>query len=133
MDAHKPLLLLVEDSPGDRLLIQRAIEGAGLAISVELATNGQEAIKYLEGNGNYANQERYPLPALIVTDVEMPCLSGLELLTWIKGKTELTGIPVVVMSSTEHREQAIRRGASEYLDKTPKFKSLIGILEALCF
>jgi CheY-like chemotaxis protein len=133
MDAHKPLLLLVEDSPGDRLLIQYAIEGAGLDIRVESATNGQEAIKYLEGNGNYANRERYPLPTLIVTDIQMPVLSGLELLIWIKGQTELTGIPVVVMSTSGDREQALRRGASEYLDKTPKFKSLIGILEALCF
>lgn len=133
MDAHKPLLLLVEDSPGDRLLIQYAIEGAGLDIRVESATNGQEAIKYLEGNGNYANRERYPLPTLIVTDIQMPCLSGLELLTWIKGQTELTAIPVVVMSTSGDREQALSRGASEYLNKTPKFKSLIGILEALCF
>ncbi len=133
MDADKPLLLLVEDNPVDRLLIQRAIEGAGLAVCVKLATNGQEAIEYLEGNGNYTNRERYPLPTLIVTDIEMPFLSGLELLTWIKGQTELTGISVVVMSTTGNREQAIKKGASEYLDKTPKFKSLIGILEALCF
>lgn len=132
MDAHKPLLLLVEDSPDARLLIQHAIEGAGLDIRVESATNGQEAINYLEGNGNYANRERYPLPTLIVTDIQMPVLSGLELLTWIKGQTELTGIPVVVMSTSGDREQALSRGASEYLDKTPNFKSLIGILEALC-
>ena len=95
MDAHKPLLLLVEDSPDARLLIQHAIEGAGLDIRVDGATNGQEAINYLEGNGNYANRERYPLPTLIVTDIQMPVLSGLELLTWIKGQTELTAIPVV--------------------------------------
>jgi DNA-binding NtrC family response regulator len=59
-------------------------------------------------------------------------MSGLELLTWIKGQTELAGIPVVVMSTTGDTEQAISRGASEYLDKTPNYKSLIGILEALC-
>ena len=47
MDADKPLLLLVEDNPVDRLLIQRAIKGAGLAVCVELATNGQEAIECL--------------------------------------------------------------------------------------
>jgi len=132
MGAEKPILLLVEDNPDDRFLILRAIKRAGLAICVELATNAQEAIKYLEGNGNYANRERYSLPALIVTDIEMPCMSGLELLTWIKGQTELAGIPVVVMSTTGDREQALKKGASEYLDKTHNYKNLIGILEALC-
>ncbi len=61
---------------------------------------------------------------------ECNLVSGLELLTWIKGQTELTAIPVVVMSTSGDREQALSRGASEYLDKTPNFKSLIGILEA---
>jgi len=132
LNVQKSLILLVENNSCDQLLIKRAITLSRLAIRVEWVTNGQEAIKYLEGNGDYANRERYPLPALIVTDIEMPILSGLELLTWIKGQIELTDIPVVVMSTSGDREQAIRRGACEYLEKTHDFKSLINTLEALC-
>lgn len=132
MDAHKLLLLLVEDSPIDQHLIRYAIALAGLDIHIESVTNGQEAVNYLEGNSNYANRERYPLPTIIVTDIQMPYLSGLELLTWIKGQTELTDIPVVVMSTSGDREQAIQTGACEYLEKTHNFKSLINILQALC-
>lgn len=113
-------LLLVEDDPLTQLLFQVSIQEAYEGISIKTVNNGAQAKYYLEGKGTYVDRERYPLPVVILTDVSMPCVSGLDLLVWVKQHPELKHIPVIVMSSADDPEQvnlAMELGASSYFPK----------------
>lgn len=118
--AQKPTVLLAEDNPNDLFLVKRAIRKANLAVSVQVVGNGEEAVSYLMGEGDYADTERYPLPALILTNLKMPRMNGLELLIWVKQQPNLQDIPVVVMSSSEEPDevrQITDLGANSYFVK----------------
>jgi CheY-like chemotaxis protein len=90
-------ILLVEDNLPELRLIERAIAKANLPISFQFAEDGCEAVTYLLGEGEYANRERFPLPQLVLTDIRMPLMSGLELVAWIKQQPQLKTLPIVAM------------------------------------
>lgn len=134
MSTANPTILLAEDNPDTQFFIQLAIEEANLAVSVQVVKSGQEALHYLTGQTAYADRDRYPLPVLILTNLDMPGLSGLELLEWVKQQPELKQLPVVVLSSSDDPYQikrAMTLGASSYFVKTPTFDSLIDLLMSL--
>ncbi|MEW6492760.1 MAG: response regulator [Cyanobacteriota bacterium] len=106
--AQKPTVLLAEDDPNDLFLVKRAIRQANLAISLQVVGNGEEAVNYLMREGDYADTERYPLPALILTNLKMPRMNGVELLIWVKQQPHLKDIPVVVMSGCEEPDEVSR-------------------------
>ena len=105
-------------------------ENPELVVSVEVVQNKEEAINYLKGKNNYANQERYPLPMLILISVSMPHLSGLCLLSWIKRQPELMHLPIVVVSDVDKKDQAINLGAIAYILKTLCFTDLTEVVRA---
>ncbi|ARV60798.1 hypothetical protein BZZ01_21200 [Nostocales cyanobacterium HT-58-2] len=90
-------ILLVEDNLPELRLIQLAIAKANLPISFQFAEDGSEAVSYLLGEGEFADRERFPLPQLIVTDIRMPLMSGLELMAWMKQQPQLQNLPIVAM------------------------------------
>jgi len=98
--ANLPVILVAEDDENDVFFLRRAFLKAGLANPLVAACDGQAAVDYLEGTGVYADRKSYPLPGLLLLDLKMPRKSGLEVLTWLRERPELSQIPVVVLSSS---------------------------------
>ena len=113
--------LLVEDDPKDVYLVQDVFKRTGHG-RLEVVQDGQEAIDYLTGHGAYHNRLEYPMPHVILLDMKMPRVNGLEFLKWLKRESpnSLHLLPVVVMSSSNDRkevEEAYELGVNSYMTK----------------
>jgi CheY-like chemotaxis protein len=134
MTAADSTILLVEDNPTDVLLIQRAFTKAKLGNPVHILSDGDQAIEYLEGTGDYGDRTNYPLPVLILLDLKLPRRSGLEVLTWLRGQEKLKRIPVVMLTSSQQRQdvnEAYDTGVNSYLVKPVEFEALFNMLKAV--
>lgn len=132
MKHEPPTLLLVEDNEDDVFIFQRAFARAGLKDAVQIASDGEEAIAYLSGNGPYADRAAHPLPYVVLLDLKLPRRSGLDVLEWIHAQPELAHLPVIILtSSAEQRdlERTRELGAQHYLVKPPPVQALIELLE----
>src|SRR5690242_1100446 len=98
-------VLLVEDDLNDIFLVQRAFKKAHIANPLQVVTDGEKAIQYLQGRGQYSNRVLYPIPKLIVMDINMPGKSGFEVLEWLKSRKQpLHTIPIVIVSASDNPE-----------------------------
>ena len=128
MDPASHTILLVEDDPNDVLLIQRASRKARLAYPIQIVEDGEEAVAYLAGRGEYADRERFPLPALVLLDLKLPRKSGHEVLSWLREQPGLKRLPVVVLTSSQEPSDVNRAydlGANSYLVKPVAFDALL--------
>jgi CheY-like chemotaxis protein len=114
-------ILLIDDDPSDVFLVQRAFAKLGLSSQLLVVNDGEEAIRYLSGEGKYADREQFPIPALILLDLKMPRKSGFEVLAWLRSRPTLRRLPVVVLTSSNQMPDINRAydvGANSYLVKT---------------
>jgi CheY-like chemotaxis protein len=121
-------LLLVEDNEDDLFIMKRALKAACISNPLHVVEDGQQAIDYLDGIGEFQDRSRYPLPALVFLDLKLPLRSGLEVLRWMRGRADLKTIVVVVLTSSEHPSDitsAYSAGANSYLVKPPTADDLI--------
>ncbi len=117
-------ILLVEDTEEHVLLIRRALEDGSLRQRLFVVTDGRAALNFLHNRGNYADKEANPRPDVILLDLRLPKVHGLEVLKEIKGEERLWGIPVVVLTaSDEARDIAgtYQMGADGYVMKSVLF------------
>ena len=115
-----PLILLAEDDTNDVYFFKRAVEKLAIANPVHVARDGKEAVAYLEGEGEYADREKYPLPGLIVLDLNMPRQNGFEILKWLQQTPPLDQLPAVILTSSQAQrdiQQAMELGAKQYYVK----------------
>jgi CheY-like chemotaxis protein len=122
MKADLASILLVEDDPGDVLLVREALAEHKVANSLAVVTDGVEAVRYLRREGEYADAER---PGIVLLDLNLPRMSGLEVLAEIKGDPALATIPVVVLTTSEAEEDVLRsyrRHANAYVTKPVDFE-----------
>lgn len=95
-------VLLAEDSRDDVYLIRRALHETGALNPLQVVDNGQQAIDYLLGEGEFADRTQYPFPVLFLLDLKMPVKDGLEVLRWLNRHPDIPQrLPVVVLSSSE--------------------------------
>jgi len=117
-------ILLVEDTEEHAILMKRALENGKLRPRLFWITDGKAALDFLYNRGDYADSEANPKPDLILLDLKLPKVHGLEILKQIKGEEGLREIPVVVLTASDEGEDIIRsyqRGAESYFTKSVLF------------
>jgi CheY-like chemotaxis protein len=130
----RPVILLVDDNPHDVVLIRLAFRKVGIIDTIQLVKDGKEAMRYITGDGLYADRIHYPPPTLVLLDLKMPGANGFEVLKWIRSQSELDSLVVVVMSGSKDDadiQLAYDLGANSYLVKPTKFEDLVKMMESL--
>jgi CheY-like chemotaxis protein len=131
---NENVILLVEDCSEDASLVQLAFKKWGVTNPIEVVPDGEHAVDYLSGQGEYANRERYPLPCLALLDLNLPQMSGFDVLQWVRSRQDLGNLPVVVLSGTKdptHFDQAHRLGANACVVKTQDLAELYELIQHL--
>jgi CheY-like chemotaxis protein len=133
-DTAASMILLVEDSEDDVFLMERALQKASIDRPMHVATDGRQALEYLQGIGKYADRKAYPIPALIFLDLKLPFVHGFQVLEWISGQPSLKHVPVAVLSSSpeeKDRDKAKQLGARVFLVKPPTGEMLREVFQSL--
>jgi CheY-like chemotaxis protein len=127
-------VLLVEDDENDVFFFQRAMKLAGWTEPLQIVQDGQQAVDYLKGAGPYSSREKFPLPDLILLDLKLPFLSGLEVLKWIRTESDLKQVAVVMLTSSKEDvdvEQACQLGANAYVVKPASSEDLLDLVKSI--
>ena len=128
-------ILLVEDNPDEEVLAKRLLEHQGVFREVIVARDGQEALDNLLCNQDEGNQDKVELPDLILLDLNLPKISGLEVLRHLRSHPQTQLIPVVIFtSSAEERDiiAAYELGANSYIQKSIDFDEFSESLRRVC-
>lgn len=118
--ARAPSILIVDDSSDDVVLLKRAFSKSGVANPLHWVKSGREAIRYLGGDAPYDDRSQFPIPSVILLDLNMPDGDGFEVLTWIRNKFPSGGLLVVVLTRVEEIRKINRAyslGANSFLTK----------------
>ena len=118
-------ILIVEDEEAHAQLTERAIRKSGNANRIDIVGDGEQALDYLLNCGKYADKNRYPCPGLVLLDIKLPGIDGIEVLKQIKEHPKLKQIPVIMLTTSEREEdiaKAYSHYANSYLTKPVGFK-----------
>lgn len=130
----KGVVLIVDDDDDDVELMRLAFEKAKAPCGLMSVRDGDEAIKYLSGEDKYADRKMFPMPLLVLLDLNMPRLNGFEVLAWIKNNTQST-FPLVITLSYSHLESDIRRayelGTSAFVAKPVDLDGSVSLVKLL--
>jgi CheY-like chemotaxis protein len=94
------MILLAENDENDVYILGRVLQKLAWNEPVHLSPNGQDALNYLEGAGDYPNRLSYPIPSVIFLDLELTLVHRLNVLEWISSQPSLSTIPVIILSSS---------------------------------
>jgi CheY-like chemotaxis protein len=124
-------ILLVEDNEDDVFAFKWAFKKAQIPKPLQVVTDGQQALDYLFGSGEFTDREAYPLPYLMFLDLKLPYINGHEILECLRDHAELDSLPVVILSGSDEirdHERAARNGAQAYLVKPATPDQLAGVI-----
>jgi CheY-like chemotaxis protein len=129
-------ILVVEDNPDDRLLIERGFRKIGVESPIHLVDGGDEAVAYMKGEGKYSDRAQFAYPSFIITDLKMPKGDGFAVLDFLKRNPAWAIIPTVVLSSSadpDDVKKAYSLGASSFHCKpasTEELRELLAVVHA---
>ena len=127
-------VLVVEDSPNDVLLLQRAFSKGGPDVPLHFARDGQEALDYLGGANHFVDRNLYPLPTLLLVDLKLPGIDGFDIIKWVRKQPGFNDLRIVVLSSSNEPSDISRAhelGANAYHVKPNDPNAFIGMVEGL--
>jgi CheY-like chemotaxis protein len=127
-------ILIADDDEEDRMLARDALTESRLANPLYFVVDGVELLDFLHHRGRYENPESAPRPGLILLDINMPRMTGLEALQEIKRDAELRRIPVVILTTSRADEDIIRSydlGVNSFISKPVTFEGLVDVMRLL--
>jgi two-component system response regulator len=128
------MLLIVEDNPDDEEMTLRSLSQAGLANDVEVVRDGVEALDFLFGTGTYAGRDLSRMPTMVLLDLKLPKLNGIDVLNRMRKDERTRAIPVVILTSSSEDEDMVRSyssGANSYVRKPVVFADFVGVVSQL--
>ncbi|MBD2567093.1 response regulator [Anabaena lutea] len=126
-------ILLVDDNNNEVFLIERAFRKANIANQLKVVGDGEAAIHYLLGKGDYSDRHVYPFPMLMLLDLKLPRKSGLEVLEWLRQQPGIKRLPVIALTSSKQSadiNRAYELGINSYLVKPITFDRLVEVIQA---
>ncbi len=127
-------ILLVEDNPADIQITRRALRDSAVPVQLIVVRDGQEAVEYLLREGSYKNSPDWRRPDLILLDLNLPRVTGREVLQRIRSTPALQIVPVVVLSTSKRLEDVhdlYVMGANTYIEKPQDFTRFVGVLQTI--
>jgi len=126
-------ILQIEDDPNDVFILQHALKKAGVVNPIQVVNDGQQAIDYLKGTGSFADRDRFPLPSLVLLDLKLPYVMGLDVLKWIRQQSGVAPTVVVLTASGERADiaTAYRLGANAFLTKPSEASNFQDMVRAI--
>lgn len=131
---HQTYVLYAEDDENDAFFMERAFSKLGKKGALRMVSNGQRAVEYMSGAGSFADRGIFPLPSLLLLDIKMPEMTGLETLAWVRQAREFDCVPVVILtSSTQPADLAFcaQNGANGYFVKPSDAEQLSGLIQRI--
>jgi CheY-like chemotaxis protein len=117
-------VLVVEDNADDVELLRLAAEAAPDAVAFHIVGDGEKALAYLKGEGQFADRQAHPVPDLVLLDISLPGIDGFEVLAWIRAHPAFSALQVFVWTDSGDREtldRATRAGADRFVPKSVSF------------
>ncbi len=136
MNGEPLTILLVEDNPDHAELVMRNMEDFQVANVITHVEEGEAALDYLYGRGKYADRKQFPMPHLMLLDLRLPKVDGLEVLKEVKGNPDLKALPVVILTTSDaERDSAMayEYHANSYVTKPVSFDEFSKLLRDLGF
>ena len=133
MSREPVVILLAEDDEGHAQLVQRNLKRAGITNEVQRVEDGQLALDYVRREGNFADRTRNG-PLLVLLDINMPRIDGIEVLRQIKADTSLATIPVIMLTTTDNPreiEACYQLGCSIYITKPVEYEPFVEAIKRL--
>jgi CheY-like chemotaxis protein len=127
-------ILLVEDNPADVLITQRALRESDFPVDLLVMRDGQEAVDYLLRQGTHAGASAWRRPDLILLDLNLPRMTGREVLERIRANPDLRTVPVVILTTSHRREdvqEMYAAGANTYIEKPQEFSRFVQVLQTI--
>jgi CheY-like chemotaxis protein len=134
MESKPQVVLSVDDNDVDGALLERAFKRTSIPARLFRVSEGPQAMAYLSGDGIYRDRDNYPLPDLVLLDLAMPKMSGVEVLKWIREQPTVKRTKVLIFTSSEKPEDvhaASQIGADGYLLKPTKFDDLKNLVKQI--
>lgn len=131
---QNPTILLVDDSENDRIFMRAAFNKANFNWPMPEVHDGDEAIAYLRGIGPYHDRTRFPVPAVILMDLNMPKKSGFEVIEWVRAQENLRRLQIIVLTASTRPDdvkKAYGLGANSFLVKPARIEDLVKMVGCL--
>lgn len=131
---NQKIVLLVEDNPDDEELTLVALQENNIGNPVVVVRDGAEALEYLFGTGRYEGNEARPMPVVVLLDLKLPKVNGLEVLRRLRAHDSTKYLPVVVLTSSKEEEDRIQSyalGANSYVRKPVDFAQFVEAVKQL--
>ena len=128
------VILLVEDDPADEALAIHALEQNNIGNSIAVARDGAEALDYLFGTGAYEGRDVSALPQVVLLDLKLPKIDGMEVLRRIRADERTILLPVVILTTSDEEDDMVRGyrlGANSYVRKPVNFDDFMSVVKQL--